>query len=81
MEEAADDAACVRCGAPVDVGFVTASAGWFGFGFWPKLGWLSGSAGGWRRFSGGEILRDSRFRPVRVPAFRCTACWLVFFES
>ena len=54
MEEAADDAACVRCGAPVDVGFVTASAGWFGFGFWPKLGWLSGSAGRNFRNSGSE---------------------------
>jgi hypothetical protein len=80
MDEAADDAACVRCGAQVEIGYVTASAGQFGLARWPKLGWLTGRPKGWRRFLYGEVIRDAGFGPLRVPAYRCTACWLVFFE-
>ena len=70
--------ACGRCGRPVERGNLTGNAGrWWGGG---KLGWLPGRLRSWDRLRQGEPLVESLVGGVRLPAYRCPHCRVVWFR-
>jgi hypothetical protein len=69
---------CVNCDGAVEQGQLTGNMGrWWGGG---KLGWLPWPPKLHHNLVQGESLVESMGRGVRVPAFRCRACRLVWFS-
>jgi len=65
--------ACVRCGGETVAGQVMPGIGGKG-----SLGWVDGEPTFWTRL---DIVLDRRnLGRARVPAHRCPACRLIFFE-
>lgn len=71
-------ASCGRCGGPIEKGQLTGNMGrWWGGG---KLGWLPWPPKLHHDLVQGEPLVESMGRGVRVPAYRCPACEVVWFS-
>jgi hypothetical protein len=71
-------ASCGRCGGPVEKGQLTGNMGrWWGGG---KLGWLPWPPKLHHKLTQGEPLVESMGTGVRVPAYRCPACRVVWFS-
>ena len=74
-----EDDECGRCGQAAERGHLTGNEGrWWGGG---KLGWLAEGAGRVRMaVRQGEPLVESLVGGVRVPAYRCRRCRVVWFR-